>query len=104
MRMYKVSNMQSTFISSRGQVMAEYIVVSVFFGLFVWYAIVGGSVDSSGSGGWLETDGEHFNKVDAATANGVIYDKYHPGDTPMPGLIQAIHTKQETFSESIYQP
>ena len=78
--------------------MAEYIVVSVFLGLFVWYAIVGGSVDgATNKGGWMETD------IDV-TGTGEIYDKYHPADPAVPGLIQAIHEKQETFSDSIYMP
>ena len=78
--------------------MAEYIIVSVFLGLFVWYAIVGGSVNgTTKSGGWMETD------INVA-GTGETYDKYHPTDTAIPGLIQAIHEKQETFSESIYQP
>lgn len=101
MKAHKLTHKVSSHIASRGQVMAEYIIVSVFFGLFVWYAIVGGSVTTGGptgtQGGWMETDVN-------VTGTGQKYDDYYQGDTPMPGLIQAIHQKQVTFSESIYRP
>jgi len=101
MKKRRNSKTPTTYGGSRGQVMAEYIVVSVFFGLFVWYAIVGGSVTATGptgtEGGWMETDVN-------VRGTGNKYDEYHPVDTPMPGLIQAIHSKQERFTDSIYQP
>ncbi len=101
MKKHQNSKVPVTHSSSQGQVMAEYIVVSVFFGLFVWYAIVGGSVTATGptgtEGGWMETQAD-------VLGTGNKYDEYRPGDAPMPGLIQAIHSKQETFTDSIYQP
>ncbi|PCJ29396.1 MAG: hypothetical protein COA99_19475 [Moraxellaceae bacterium] len=83
--------------SVRGQVMAEYIVVSVFLGLFLWYAIVGGSVDANGDGGWRETDPNY-------KGTGTIYDQHNPNAVAYPGLIQAIPQKQRNFTQSIYQP
>ena len=81
---------------SKGQVMAEYIIASVFLSLFVWYAIVGGSIEG-GKGGMLETDVNVLGK-------GAVLERTNSDYVAMPGLIQAIHNKQETFSDEIYKP
>jgi len=83
-----------------GQVMSEYIIASIFMGLFVWYAIVGGSVDPvTGRGGLQETDA-------SIQGSGVYYDKYHNNSASVraPGLVQALHKKQKDFSNEIYKP
>lgn len=81
-----------------GQVMAEYVIASVFLGLFVWYAIVGGSVDSAtGKGGMLETDV-------TVTGTGTVLDRTDANNVAMPGLAQALHNKQVEFANEIYKP
>ncbi|OUS31238.1 hypothetical protein A9Q99_04365 [Gammaproteobacteria bacterium 45_16_T64] len=81
-----------------GQVMAEYIIASVFLGLFVWYAIVGGSVDgATGKGGMLETDV-------SVTGTGAVLDRATGTNVAVPGLVQALHNKQVDFSNEIYKP
>lgn len=91
--MNKLSNRQQ-----KGQVMAEYIIASVFLSLFVWYAIFGGSVDgTTGKGGMLETDVNVLGK-------GAVLERTNSDNVAMPGLVQAIHHKQVTFSDEIYKP
>lgn len=81
-----------------GQVMTEYLVVTIFLVILVWYAIVGGSVDpSTKKGGWTDPE--------LTLGTGNYYDEYHEtSDLEAPGLVQAIHNKQDTFASEIYKP
>ncbi len=83
--------------SLEGQALTEYMVAAVFLMIIVWYGFVGGSVGNDGSGGLWETDSEHVG-------TGEYLDEYHSGAIATPGLVQALHRKQEDFIESIYQP
>ena len=87
--------------TSRGQALTEYLVAAVFLMIIVWYGLVGGSVEADGSGGLWETDGEHL-------ATGAYLDERESGgattSVAAPGLVQALHKKQEDFIDSIYQP
>ena len=82
----------------RGQVMTEYIIVSVFLSILVWYAIVGGSVDpTTKKGGWTDPD--------LTEGTGTYYDKYHDtAGLEAPGLVQAMQSKQDRFASQIYKP
>jgi hypothetical protein len=91
MQKYPKNNKQN------GQALTEYIVAAVFLMIIVWYGLVGGSVESDGSGGLWETDADH-------TGTGVYLDDAHPDSIATPGLVQALHKKQDDFVESIYQP
>ncbi len=82
---------------SRGQALVEYLLVAAFMSVIIWYALIGGSIDNNGRGGLYETDDEYL-------ATGNYLDAQHPGSEPAPGLVQALHGKQERFIESIYQP
>lgn len=81
----------------QGQALTEYIVAAVFLMIIVWYGLVGGSVETDGSGGLWETDPDH-------KGTGVYLDDAHPGSIATPGLVQALHKKQDDFVDSIYQP
>ncbi len=84
-------------VCQKGQALAEYIIASVFLSIMVWYALVGGSVDpASGKGGLYETE--------AIETTGHYQDRFRPGDRPAPGLVQALHKRQDDFKEAIYQP
>lgn len=82
----------------KGQAFTEYLIAAIFLTFIVWYALVGGSVEADGSGGLWETDADH-------KGTGLFLDTRHGNnDTPMPGVAQALHKKQEDFVQSIYQP
>ena len=76
----------------RGQALAEYVIGAAFLTIVVWYALVGGTKNQlTGKGGLYETDtvpvSGAYLKDDNSTA---------------PGLIQALHKKQVTFQDDIY--
>ena len=86
--------------STRGQALTEYLVAAVFLMIIVWYGLVGGGVEADGSGGLWETDGEH-------EGTGEYWERRAESEaerSPTPGLVQALHKKQEDFINSIYQP
>lgn len=78
----------------RGQALTEYVAVAVFLMIIVWYALVGGTTNSAGEGGLYETDVGVVTKGTYAPAS----------EDAQPGLIQALHFKQENFQQQIYQP
>ena len=76
--------------SQHGQIMKEYIIVTVFLSILVWYAIVGG-------GGWTDTT--------LTEGTGTYYDEYHDtAGLEAPGLVQAINNSQDRFAGEIYKP
>lgn len=88
--------MTNSYRLSKGQALTEYMVAAVFLMIIVWYGLVGGSVDNAGNGGiWEDED---------VQATGTYLDEYHPSATSAPGLVQALHKKQEDFVDSIYEP
>ncbi|OUR88226.1 hypothetical protein A9Q81_24465 [Gammaproteobacteria bacterium 42_54_T18] len=82
----------------RGQVMTEYLIATMFLVILVWYAIVGGTTDpKTKKGGWADTE--------LTPGTGTYYDEFHDtAGLEAPGLVQAIHNKQETFASAIYKP
>lgn len=87
----------SSQIKSKGQALTEYMVATVFLTIIVWYAFVGGSVDdTTGQGGLWEDQ--------PVNATGNYLDRQHPNNIALPGLIQAVHQKQEDFAAKIYEP
>jgi hypothetical protein len=76
--------------------MIEYSICTLFIGIFVWYALIGGSVNDTGSGGYWETE--------AIDVTGRLVDEHSANPVAAPGLVQALHKKQEDFRSSIYQP
>lgn len=81
----------------QGQALTEYMIATVFLTILVWYAFVGGSPDDTGRGGLWETE-----QVDA-TGN-LLDDRFDKNEIALPGVIQAVHAKQENFAASIYEP
>lgn len=72
----------------QGQALAEYMIAAVFLSIVVWYALVGGGV--------LATDPD--------PVVGVILEEKRPQSGAAPGLVQALHKKQDDFAEKIYEP
>ena len=101
----------------RGAVMVEYIVVSVFFAMLVYYALVGGdNAQCRGtqcvSGGALSSDATegtgYFTRYAFDQDEDGTYTSLNDGREvelhSYSGVAQSLRAKQDSFSQSIYQP
>ncbi|MCG8669822.1 MAG: hypothetical protein MI867_10455 [Pseudomonadales bacterium] len=70
--------------------MVEYVVVLSFFMIMLWYAMVGGSSD------WTDPE--------TTEGTGAQVDRTFDNPPAYPGLVNALHDKQESFRSRVYQP
>lgn len=80
----------------RGQAQIEYLVCATCLMMFVWYAFVGGVDPNTGEGGLMETD--------VVETTGLFVEAHVESPSATPGLVQAMHQKQEDFKTALYQP
>ena len=73
--------------SQCGQAMSEYVIVTMFLSMLLWFAIAG--VD--------------WSKPEPTTTEDSLYYGEHAVKGEV-GLVQAIHGKQNEFTNSIYKP
>lgn len=82
---------------SEGSAMSEFVILSVFASVLIYYGLMGAAEPSLLGGG----RGPLNTSVGAGT--GALLDRVDEKAVAAPGLMQALHYKQEEFIEEIYK-
>lgn len=102
--------------AQRGAIMIEHLVITIFFSILVYYALVGAENEqcfSSGTGSECVSGG--MLSQSAKEGAGFYAREYFDNDSdgmlsngkPLPtyaGVAQSLSVKQKSFSQRIYQP
>ena len=82
--------MRSLKSGNKGSITIEYLIVTLFLMIPIWYAVIGGS------GNWTDAD--------TLTPNKGNLTKGSVPDEGYPGLVKTLNDKQHDFADQINQP